>query len=86
MRVQPSGGSEYLLLLTDHLTRYTQAYPTKNKATKTAAKLCNDFILRLDIPSEILHDHGGEFENDLFIIFIVVVIIIIVIIVIYHYY
>ena len=62
-----SGGSEYILLLTHHFTRYTQAYPTKNKAAKTAANhLYNDFILRFDIPSKMLHYQGGEFKNDLF--------------------
>ena len=62
-----SGGFGYILLLTDHFTRYTQTFPTKNKAAKTAANhLYNDFILRFGIPSKILHDRGGEFENDLF--------------------
>ena len=49
-----SGGSEYILLLTDHFTRYTQAYPTKNRTAKIAAN--HDFILRFGIPSKILHD------------------------------
>ena len=62
-----SGGFEYILLLTNHFTRYTQAYPTKNKTAKTAANhLYNGFILRFGIPSKILHNQGKEFDNDLF--------------------
>ena len=62
-----SGGFEYIFLLTDQFTRYTQAYPTKNKAAKTEAnRHYNDFILTFGIPSKTLHDQGGEFENYLF--------------------
>ena len=62
-----SGGFEYILLLTDHFTHYTQAYPTKNKAAKIAANhLYNYFIPLFGIPSKMLLDQGRQFENELF--------------------
>ena len=61
-----SGGFEYMLLLTDHFTRYTKVYPTKNKAAQTSTNHLYVFILRFGIPSKILHDQAGDFENDVF--------------------
>ena len=62
-----SGSFEYILLRADHFTRYTQAYPTKNKTAKTAANhLYNDFALRFGMPSKILHNQGRVFENGLY--------------------
>ena len=58
-----SGGYGYILVITDHFTRYTQIYATKNKSARTtASKLNNDF----GSPERILHDQGREFENELF--------------------
>ena len=60
-------GGFHLLVITDHFTRYTQVYPTRNKEPKIAAtKLFNDYILRFGTSGKILHDQGREFENKLF--------------------
>ena len=57
----------HLDLHLDHYTGFTQAYPTASKKAKTATeRLYSDFMLRFGLPDKILHDQGGEFENDLF--------------------
>ena len=62
-----AGGLQYVLVTTDHFTRYTQVYHTRNKQAKTVAtKLFNDYILRFGTPCKIIMEQGREFENKLF--------------------
>jgi len=64
---QSSGGYKYILVIIDHLTRFAQAYATKNKSVEAAAdRLFNYLVLRFGFPTNILHDQGREFENKLF--------------------
>jgi len=61
-----AGGYEYIFVIMDHFTRFTQTYATKDKSGKTVAnKLYNDFVLRFGFPGLFHHDQGGEYKNDL---------------------
>ena len=60
-------GHEYVLLVTDHFSRFTQAFATKDKSSKSAAqKLFNEYIPKFGFPLRIHHDQGKEFNSSLF--------------------
>ena len=60
LQIEPSKGSvENILIITDHFTRYAQAFPSKIKtALATAQLLWNNFILHYGFPSKIITDQG----------------------------
>ena len=55
------------LVICDHFTRFSQAYTTRSKSSRAAAKkLFNNFILHYGFPTRIHHDRGGEWNSNLF--------------------
>jgi transposase InsO family protein len=58
------GGYQYLLVMTDHYTRYAIAVPTKNMSAKTTASaFLNEFVVHYGYPSRIHSDQGAQFEG-----------------------
>ena len=60
------GGYQYVLVITDHFTRYALAIPTKNTTARTTAEaFFNNFVVHYGFPKRIHSDQGANFESNL---------------------
>lgn len=58
------GGTEDILIITDHFTRFAQAIPCRNqRATVTAKALYENFFLHYGFPEKLHSDQGRNFES-----------------------
>ncbi len=67
LKLEPSKGNiENVLVITDHFTRYAQAYPSKTQTAQATAKLLWDnFIVHYGFPEKFISDQGRNFESEL---------------------
>ena len=60
------GQVENVLVITDHFTRYAQAFPTKSQTAKVTAKvLWHNFICHYGFLEKFISDQGRNFESQL---------------------
>ena len=53
------GGHKYMLVMTNHFTRYAQAFSTRNQLAKTTAEiLFENFVVHFGFPARI-HSEGS---------------------------
>ncbi|XP_064417743.1 uncharacterized protein LOC135358269 [Latimeria chalumnae] len=53
-----------ILVITDHFSKYAQAYPKKDQTARTVARtIWEDFICHYGFPKRILSDQGANFES-----------------------
>ena len=67
LKLEPDrSGYQYILVITDHFSRYAQAVPTRDKSSRTVAKvLWEQYFLHYGIPKRLHSDQGREFDNNL---------------------
>ena len=67
LKSEPSKGNiENVLVITDHFTRYAQAFHSKTQTVLSTGKLLwNNFILHYGFPEKIITDQGRNFESEL---------------------
>lgn len=65
LSLEPSkGGYQNILVITNHYTKFLQAYPTKDQSAKTTANiLLHYYIPTMGLPQKLLSDRGGAFES-----------------------
>ena len=60
-------GNKYICIVSDHFTKWVEAFPMPNQRSETIAKeLVDKFFSRFGIPLSILSDQGAQFESVLF--------------------
>lgn len=67
LSVEPdSKGIGNVLVVTDHFTRYAQAFPARNQKAPTVARILVDkFFVHYGLPARIHSDQGRDFESRL---------------------
>ena len=67
LSIEPSKKNiENVLVITDHFTRYAQAYPSKTQtAQETAKMLWENLIRHYGFPEKSLSDQSRNFESEL---------------------
>ena len=67
LKIEPNKGNvENVLIVTNHFTRYAQAFPSKSQtALATAKSLWNNFILHYGFLAKIITDKGQNFKSEL---------------------
>ena len=59
-------GNKYILVFTDYLTRWVEAFPMKNMEAKTVAKIfIDEIVTRFSAPIKLLSDQGTQFMSKL---------------------
>ena len=58
-----SNGTQYILVITDHFTRYAKAVPTRNMSARTTAEALLGFCENFGIPKRLHSDQGANFES-----------------------
>ena len=67
LSLEPSKGNmEYVLDITNHFTRYAQAFPCRTQTAQATAKmLWENFICHYGFPEKFISDQGRKFESEL---------------------
>ena len=67
LKLEPSKGNiENVLVITDHYTRFAQAYPSKTQTAQATARLLWDhFIVHYGFPEKFFSDQGRNFVSEL---------------------
>ena len=55
--------NRYILVITDHFTKWVEAFPMPNQETKTIAFCLEQFVNTFGYPNIILTDQGRNFES-----------------------
>ena len=63
---QSESGNMYILVASDYLTRWVEAFPIPNQEARTVAKiLVNEMFFRFSPPEQLHSDQGRQFESEL---------------------
>lgn len=61
-----NNGNKYVLIFTDYLTKWVEAYPMKNMKAETIAQIfVYEFFTRHSAPSHLISDQGANFRSEL---------------------